>query len=154
MESTNEQLLERIDSYIETLFVPRDDLADVLAQCLSDAQSAGLPNIQVSPNQGKLLYILARLTRASRILEIGTLGGYSTIWLASALPADGSLITLEISSMHAEVARASLGRAGFGDRVEVVVGAASDSLHGLIHSGVQPFDLIFIDADKTPTSNI
>jgi caffeoyl-CoA O-methyltransferase len=149
MEPTNEQLLERIDSYIETLFISPRGFSDALAQCLSDAAAAGLPPIQVSPNEGKLLYSVAKLARAARVLEIGTLGGYSSIWLARALPAHGSLVTLEIDSRYAEVARASVNRAGFGDIVEIRVGAANESLLGLIRSGVEPFDLIFIDADKS-----
>jgi predicted O-methyltransferase YrrM len=145
MEPLNEQLVERIDRYIQELFTPEDT---ALSQNVADAEAAGMPAIQVSPNQGKLLYLLARIANARRILEIGTLGGYSTTWLARALPEGGSLLTLERESAHAEVARRSLQRAGVAHRVEILVGPAADSLRKLITDGAQTFDLIFIDADK------
>jgi len=145
MEPINEQLVERIDRYIEDLFVPPDA---ALSKNLEDADSAGLPAIQVSANQGKLLYLLAKLVSPTRILEIGTLGGYSTTWLERALPADGILITLEREQAYADVARRNLERAGVDSKVDIQVGSASDSLLRLIHSGAQPFDVIFIDADK------
>jgi len=110
--------------------------------------AAGLPAIDVSPAQGKFLYLLAKSTAARRILEVGTLGGYSTIWLARALPADGRLVTLEIDPHHAEVARRNLEEAGVGDRVEVRVGPALDSLAALAKERIGPFDFVFIDADK------
>jgi predicted O-methyltransferase YrrM len=135
-----------VDDYLTGLVV-RPDPALVDAQRAAD--EAGLPAIAVAPNQGKLLHLLVRATGARRILEIGTLAGFSTIWLASALPPDGRLITLEISAKHAEVATANLVRAGVADRVQVRVGAALDTLPMLAgepESG--PFDLIFIDADK------
>src|ERR1035441_295656 len=109
MEPLNEQLIERIDAYIEDLFTPPDP---VLSQNLAAAEAAGLPPINVSPNQGRLLYLLAKMVGARRVLEVGTLGGYSTTWLARALPADGYLVTLELFPKHAEVARRSLERAG------------------------------------------
>ncbi|CAM5778942.1 O-methyltransferase [Cellulomonas persica] len=112
------------------------------------AAEAGLPDIAVAPNQGKLLQLLASLVGARRVLEIGTLGGYSTLWLARALPSDGSLVSLELDPKHAEVARASLTQAGVGDLVEVVVGPAVDSLGALVAAATEPFDFIFIDADK------
>jgi predicted O-methyltransferase YrrM len=146
MEPVNEQLLERIDNYIEDLFIA-DDRA--LAENLRDADEAGLPPIQVSANQGKLLYLILRMARARRVLEIGTLGGYSTTWIARAVPADGRVISLELSSRHAEVARRSLDRAGVGPVVEIRVGPAAGSLQELIRAGAAPFDAIFIDADKT-----
>jgi predicted O-methyltransferase YrrM len=102
----------------------------------------------VAPNQGKLLQLLARSIGARSILEVGTLGGYSTIWLARALPEGGRLITLEADPRHAEVARANLARAGLAERVEVRVGRAAETLHRLVAEGAGPFDLIFIDADK------
>jgi predicted O-methyltransferase YrrM len=145
MEAIDEQLLERIDRYLEALFVPPDA---VLLESLKDAETAGLPSINVSPNQGKLLYLLARISRAARILEIGTLGGYSSTWLARALPAGGQLITLEIDPSYAEVARMNLARAGFGDQVEVRVGDAAGTVRKMIAAREAPFDLIFIDADK------
>jgi len=110
--------------------------------------AAGLPPIDVSPAQGKFLYLLAKATGSQRILEVGTLGAYSTIWLARALPAGGRLVTLEIDPHHAEVARANLDAAGVGDRVEVRVGAALESLAALAREQVAPFDFVFIDADK------
>jgi len=146
MESINEQLVERIDRYIEDLFTPADA---ALLENLKDADAAGLPAINVSPNQGHLLYLLAKIAGAKRVLEIGTLGGYSTTWLARALPRGGVLITLERELKHAEVARRSLERAGLGSIVEIRVGPASGSLRDLIRSGAEPFDVIFIDADKT-----
>jgi predicted O-methyltransferase YrrM len=145
MESSD-QLIERIDRYIEDLFTPADP---ALLENLKDAEAAGLPAINVSPNQGHLLYLLVKIARAKRVLEIGTLGGYSTTWLARALPRDGVLITLERELKHAQIARRSLERAGLGTIVDVRVGPANDSLRNLIRSGVEPFDVIFIDADKT-----
>jgi predicted O-methyltransferase YrrM len=134
-----------VDGYIEDLFVGRDD---VLTATLADSTAGGLPPIAVAPNQGKLLMLLARLGHARSILEIGTLGGYSTIWLARGLEPDGSLITLELDQHHANVARKNLDRAGLGDRVEIRVGPALDSLEQLQREGAGPFDLVFIDADK------
>lgn len=119
---------------------------DALEQTLVASLEAGLPGIAVSPVQGKLLNLLARMVGARRILEVGTLGGYSALWLARALPPQGRLVTLELDPHHAEVARANLERAGVADRVEVVVGPAIESLRGL--PGDQPFDVVFIDADK------
>ena len=134
-----------IDDYIVGALAPSDPALD---QALADSKAAGLPAINVAPNQGKLLQLLARMIGARRILEVGTLGGYSTIWLARALPADGRLISLEYSPAHAEVARANLARAGLSDRVEVRLGPALDSLPTLAAEAKQPFDLVFIDADK------
>lgn len=119
---------------------------DALEQTLVASLEAGLPGIAVSPVQGKLLNLLARMVGARRILEVGTLGGYSALWLARSLPPQGRLVTLELDPHHAEVARANLERAGVADRVEVVVGPAIESLRGL--PGDQPFDVVFIDADK------
>ena len=145
MESFNEQLAVRVDQYIEHLLNPHDES---LAQNLQNAQAADLPTINVSPNEGKLLYLLTKIAGAKRVLEIGTLGGYSTTWLARALPADGQVITLELDQKHADVARKNLQRAGVADRVEVRVGRASETLRALIDQHEAPFDLIFIDADK------
>lgn len=139
------ELCTAIDAYIQSLFIEHDPM---LEQNLTDAAAAGLPDIQVSATQGKLLYLLARMCRASRILEIGTLGGYSTTWLARALPPDGLLTTLEVSPAHAAVARRSLDTAGLGDRVTIEVGPAADTMRQLIASHAAPYDLIFIDADK------
>jgi predicted O-methyltransferase YrrM len=145
--SDNQQsnLLQQIDGYIENLFSTNDD---ALQSALAESERNGLPRINVSANEGRLLYILARMSGAKRILEIGTLGGYSTIWLARALPDDGRLLSLEYSPKHAEVARANIERAGFGDKVEVRVGAGLDLLPQIAANGEGPFDLFFIDADK------
>jgi predicted O-methyltransferase YrrM len=134
-----------VDRYITDLFVPPDPVFDTT---LEASEAAGLPPHNVSPNQGKLLLLLAQIQRAHTILEIGTLGGYSTIWLARALPDGGRLITLEADPKHAEVARANIERAGLADRVEVRVGRALDTLPQLVAEGCGPFDMIFIDADK------
>jgi predicted O-methyltransferase YrrM len=134
------------DSYFEDLFVSGDP---VLAAALAASDAAGLPTVSVSPSQGKLLNLLAVGLRARRILEIGTLGGYSAIWLARALPEDGRLITLEVDPRAADVARANLAAAGLAAVAEVRLGSAADTLQQLAGAGEQPFDLIFIDADKT-----
>ena len=134
-----------IDDYMVETLSPSDAALD---QALADSKAAGLPAINVAPNQGKLLKLLAEMVGATRILEIGTLGGYSTIWLARALPSDGRLITLEYSPVHAEVARNNIARAGLADIVEVRVGAALESLPRLAAENPEPFDLAFIDADK------
>jgi predicted O-methyltransferase YrrM len=134
-----------VDRYITDLFVLPDPVLDA---ALEAATAAGLPPASVSPNEGKLLFLLAQIQRARTILEIGTLAGYSTIWLARALPADGHLITLEFNPVHAEVARANIARAGLNAVVDVRVGRALDTLPLLAAEGHEPFDLIFIDADK------
>jgi predicted O-methyltransferase YrrM len=138
-------LFVAIDRYIDGLFAPEDA---ALAAALADAKAAGLPPIQVSAGQGKLIYLLARLVGARRMLEVGTLGGYSTIWLARALPDDGRLVTLELESRHAEVARGNLRRAGLAEKVEVIVGSALKTLPTLAARGQPPLDLVFLDADK------
>ena len=134
-----------VDRYLTGVLV-ESDLA--LDEALEASAAAGLPAINVAPNQGKLLHLLARAQQASSILEIGTLGGYSTIWLARALPGDGTLVTLEINPAHAEVARANFERAGLADRIELRLGPALDTLPELAAQGYGPFDLVFIDADK------
>jgi predicted O-methyltransferase YrrM len=134
-----------VDDYISDLFLPSDStMRDVLAA----SEAAGLPSISVTPNEGKFLMLLAELCSARSILEIGTLGGYSTIWLARGLADGGTLVTLEADPKHADVARANIARAGLSDIVEVHVGKASDTLSQLAAEGRDPFDLIFIDADK------
>ena len=140
-----DDLFVTLDHYIDGLFAPEDP---VLTAALADADAAGLPAIQVSAGQGKLLYLLAKLAGARRILELGTLGGYSTIWLARALPPDGRLVTLEFEPKHARVATANLARAGLADQVEVVVGVALETLPGVIDRADAPFDVVFLDADK------
>jgi predicted O-methyltransferase YrrM len=137
----NQEQWTAIDCYITDLFVPADPALEV---ALRDSEAAGLPAHHVAPNQGKLLMLLAQIQGARRILEIGTLGGYSTIWLARALPPDGLLVTLEANPKYAELAQANIARAGLADKVELRLGRALDSLPQL--SGM--FDLIFIDADK------
>jgi predicted O-methyltransferase YrrM len=141
----NEELWTKVDDYLVSLLTSPDDALDA---ALADSAAAGLPEINVAPNQGKLLEILARMHGSRRILEIGTLGGYSTIWLARSLPVDGELISLELESKHAEVARTNIDRTGLGHLVEIQVGPAVASLRNLVAEGVKPFDFIFIDADK------
>lgn len=145
MRPVNEQLLEQIDAYIDELFVPPDPALD---QNLKDADAAGLPAIAISPAQGRLMYLLAKISGAKRILEIGTLGGYSTTCMARALPPDGKLVTLELKQEHAVVARKNLDRAGLGALVEIRVGRAGDLLNAMIEAREEPFDFVFIDADK------
>lgn len=140
-----ERLLNEIDAYVESLFAPQDG---VLEAALEEARRAGLPEIQVSPNEGRLLQLLTEISSARRVLEIGTLGGYSAIHLARALPEDGALISLEIDERHAGVARRNIERAGLSEKVEVRVGSARALLEELAEQGSGPFDLIFIDADK------
>lgn len=134
-----------VDEYFSAMLIPSDPVLDaVLDSCVR----AGLPPIGVAPNQGKLLYLLARIRGAGRILEIGTLGGYSTIWLARALAPGGKLVSLEVSAAHAQVARENVEAAGLSDAVSIMVGRATDTLARLAAEGVEPFDLVFIDADK------
>jgi predicted O-methyltransferase YrrM len=120
----------------------------ILSVALAASAAAGLPAINVAPNQGKFLQLLALINGARRILEVGTLGGYSTIWLARALPRDGRLVTLELDPKHAEVARSNFARAGLDDLIDVHVGLAAETLNQLIADKTEPFDFIFIDADK------
>src|SRR5918912_4194108 len=138
---------ESVDAFLTGLLSPDDEVVAAVRQA-SDA--AGLPPIAVSAPQGKLLSVLARAIAARRILEIGTLGGYSTIWLARGLAPGGRVITLEYSPRHAEVARANLAHAGLADVVDVHVGRALDTLPALAAEQPEPFDLVFIDADKAP----
>ncbi len=133
----------RVDAYLTDVLVGHDP---DLEQAVADQDAAGLPSIEVAPLNGKLLHLLARIARARRILEIGTLGGYSTIWLARALQPGGQVITIEAEPHIARVARASLDRAGVGGSVEILLGRAADVLPRL--EGSEPFDLVFIDADK------
>jgi predicted O-methyltransferase YrrM len=134
-----------VDRYITDLLVPGDA---ALEQALADSAAADLPAINVTPNLGKLLWMLAKIQGARRILEIGTLGGYSTIWLARALPSDGKLVTLEIDPKNAEIARSNIARAGLSAVVDLRLGKAIDSLAQLAKDKPEPFDLVFIDADK------
>ncbi|NYI08312.1 O-methyltransferase [Allostreptomyces psammosilenae] len=134
-----------VDDYFNGLLVPPDP---VLEEVLAASEAAGLPPHQVAPNQGRLLNLLARLQGARRILEIGTLGGYSTIWLARALPVGGRLVSLEADPRHAEVARANIWRADLSGVVEIRTGPALESLPRLVEEGYGSFDVVFIDADK------
>ena len=137
-----------VDEYITGLIVPEDAALEAAQEA---SRAADLPAISVSAAQGKFLHLLARIHGARRILEIGTLAGYSTIWLARALPPDGRLVTLEFDPKHADVARANIARAGFSNLVDLRVGRAIDALPGLVKEG--PFDLVFIDADKPSTTD-
>ena len=141
----NQDHWNQVDAYFSATLVPSDDALDA---ALAVSHAAGLPAINVAPNQGKLLQLLATIRGARRILEVGTLGGYSTIWLARALPPGGTLVTLELNPEHAKVATRNIARAGFAEVVTVVVGSAKDSLARLVDAGEAPFDFIFIDADK------
>jgi len=144
------EVFAEVDRFITATVVEEDE---TLRGAVAAAEAAGLPSIQVSPPQGKLLQLLVRLLGAKKILEFGTLGGYSAILMARALPEDGSLITLEAKPEYAEVARQSIERAGVADRVEIRVGPALESLPVLEEDGAGPFDLVFIDADKVNTPN-
>lgn len=140
----------QVDSYCEQRLHAPDD---ALGQALAASDAAGLPAIAVSACQGKFLHLLARVRGARRILELGTLGGYSTIWLARALPAEGQLVTIEIDPAHAAVATSNIARAGLSGRVQIRVGPALTELDQMITRGESPFDLVFIDADKPNNPN-
>jgi predicted O-methyltransferase YrrM len=142
----SQELWAAVDNYINELLVHSDPVLDAT---LAAAGAAGLPAIQVSPPQGKLLHLLARLQGARNILEIGTLGGYSTIWLARALSPGGRVLTLEADAKHAEVARANFARAGLAEVIELRLGPALETLPAIAAEGRGPFDLIFIDANKS-----
>jgi len=134
-----------VDDYFAAVLGGNDPIMD---EVLKACDRAGLPSIQVSPLQGRMLMLLAQMAGARRILEIGTLGGYSTIWLARALPQGGELVTLEAEPRHAEAAKANFERAGFSRMVEIKLGLAAETLEAMVKEGVRPFDFIFIDADK------
>jgi predicted O-methyltransferase YrrM len=144
----SERLWHEVDEYIEARLVPADP---VLEATLQTSAEAGLPAISLTPALGKLLHLLARIQGARRILEVGTLGGYSTIWLARALPHDGELVTLELNPRYAEVATANAERAGLAGLIKIEVGPALESLRALVAADAAPFDLVFIDADKQST---
>ena len=143
----DQKIFEAVDQYISNLFIPPDE--NLTAAELSH-RLENIPLINVSPNLGRLLHLFAKLTKAKKILEVGTLAGYSTIWMAKALPEDGRLISLEIDPHHAEVARKNIERAGLSSRVEIRVGKAIELLPRLVKEKAGPFDMIFIDADKPP----
>jgi predicted O-methyltransferase YrrM len=139
------ELWTEVDDFFDAALLSPDPVLDTAREA---SVAAGLPRIAVAPNQGKFLQILALIQGARRILEMGTLGGYSTIWLARALPEDGRLISLEVDPKHAEVARGNIANAGLGGVVEVLLGPALETLPKLVAENTAPFDLIFIDADK------
>ena len=139
------KLLREIDDYVAGLFAPQDG---ALEAALEDTRRGGLPEINISASEGKLLQLLVEISGARRILEVGTLGGYSSIYLARALPEDGTLLSLELREQNAEIARRNVERAGLAGKVEVRVGDARESLAALVESGEGPFDMVFIDADK------
>jgi predicted O-methyltransferase YrrM len=141
----SEPLWDQVDAYLTGTFVPRDE---AFAAALADSEKAGLPTIQVSPPQGRLLELLARALRARQILEIGTLGGYSTLWLARGLAPGGRIVTLEVDPKHADVARRSFERAGRSGAIELRLGAALETLPRMVEERAGPFDLVFVDADK------
>lgn len=141
------EIFEQVDDYINQLVGGEDDVLRATIQSISDA---GIPSISVSANQGKLLQVLAMTCNAKRILEIGTLAGYSTIWMARALPKDGKLISLEYEALHARVAQGNIDKAGLGNVVDIRVGKAIDLLPQLVANNEGSFDMIFIDADKPP----
>jgi len=146
-----QDLWTAVDNYLADLFIEQDF---ALQAALASSEAAGLPTINVSPAQGKLLHLLARVQGARKILELGTLGGYSEMWLARVLAPDGRLISLEIDPTHAEVARTNIARAELAHVVEIMVGHAVDSLQKLLAESRGPFDLIFIDADSLATLSI
>lgn len=143
-----QELWNNVDDYIHQMLLPSDP---ILEAALQASDEAGLMQINVAPNQGKFLHFLAKIMGAKKILEVGTLGGYSSIWLARALPSGGKLVTLEIDPKAAEVAKANLSRAGLSNVSEVILGPASESLSRLVAENQGPFDLVFIDADKPST---
>jgi len=141
----SEPLWDRVDAYLTGTFVPHEE---AFAAALADSEKAGLPTIQVSPPQGRLLELLARALRARLILEIGTLGGYSTLWLARGLAPGGRIVTLEVDPKHADVARRNFERAGRSGAIELRLGAALETLPRMVEERAGPFDLVFVDADK------
>jgi predicted O-methyltransferase YrrM len=143
----DQKVFKAVDQYISDLFIPQDEALN--AAELSHEQE-GIPHINVSPNLGKLLYLLVKLSNAKKILELGTLAGYSTIWMAKALPEDGRLITMELDTRHADIARKNISRSGLSHKIEIRVGKAIDLLPVLVKENAGPFDMIFIDADKPP----
>jgi predicted O-methyltransferase YrrM len=143
----NNSIFERVDEYISNLTGAEDDILKATIQSLEEAN---IPQISISANQGKFLQIMAKLVRAKRILELGTLGGYSTIWMARALPEGGKLISLEFEPKHAVVAQKNIDAAGVGDKVEISIGTGIDLMNKMIEEQEPSFDMIFIDADKPP----
>lgn len=143
----NQALFLQVDDYIRKMFAPEDKALEQTIQSISDGD---IPSISVSANQGKFLQTMAILCRAGRILELGTLAGYSTIWMARALPPNGKLVTVEYDKKHAAIAQANINLAGLAGKVDLRVGNAAEVLADMIREKVEPFDMIFIDADKPP----
>lgn len=143
----NQQVFEKVDRYIGNLLAPEDTVLQETIQSLDDA---AMPQISVTATQGKFLQVMLYSCKAKRVLELGTLGAYSTIWMARAIPADGKVITVEFDPHHADVASRNIAKAGLSDKIDLRVGKAMDILNELISKGEQPFDFIFIDADKPP----
>lgn len=143
----NQQLFEKVDQYIGNLFAPEDSVLQETIQSLNDAS---IPQISVTPTQGKFLQLMLLSCKAKRVLELGTLGAYSTIWMARAIPADGKIITVEFDPHHARVASQNIAKAGYSDKIDLRTGKAMDILNELISKGEEAFDFIFIDADKPP----
>jgi predicted O-methyltransferase YrrM len=144
-----ERTWEAVESYVDRLLIPSDP---ILEAALAESTTAGLPEIAVTPSQGKLLFLLAKMQGARRILEIGTLGGYSTIWMARALPDHGRLVTLEAEQKHLAVARRNIARAGLSERVDLLLGPALQTLEKIAAEDGGAFDCVFIDADKENTA--
>lgn len=143
----NPQLFEKVDDYISNLIAPEDTVLQETIQSLDDAS---MPQISVTPVQGKFLQLMLLTCKAKRVLELGTLGGYSTIWMTRALPADGKVITVEFDPHHAHIASQNIAKAGLSDKIDLRIGKAMDVLNELIATGEEAFDFIFIDADKPP----
>ncbi|PWN71874.1 O-methyltransferase [Chryseobacterium phosphatilyticum] len=143
----NQQLFEKVDQYISTLVAPEDT---VLQETIQSLEEASMPQISISPTQGKFLQLMLLTCKAKRVLELGTLGAYSTIWITRALPADGKVITVEFDPHHAHIASQNIAKAGLSDQIDLRIGKAMDVLKELIAKGEEPFDFIFIDADKPP----
>lgn len=143
----NQQLFEKVDRYISDLVAPEDKILQETIQSLDDAS---MPQISVTPVQGKFLQIMLLTCKAKRILELGTLGAYSTIWMTRAIPADGKVITVEFDPHHAHIASQNIAKAGLSDQIDLRIGKAMDVLNELIATGEESFDFIFIDADKPP----
>lgn len=143
----NQQLFEKVDQYISNLVAPEDE---ILKQTIESLDHASMPQISVTATQGKFLQLMLLTCKAKRVLELGTLGAYSTIWMARAIPADGKVITVEFYPHHAQVASENISKAGLSDKIDLRIGKAMDILNELIAKGEDAFDFIFIDADKPP----
>lgn len=143
----NQQLFEKVDQYINNLVAPEDE---ILQQTIASLDKASMPQISVTATQGKFLQLMLLTCKAKRVLELGTLGAYSTIWMARAIPADGKVITVEFDPHHAQVASENIAKAGLSDKIDLRIGKAMDVLNELIAKGEEAFDFIFIDADKPP----